>query len=55
MFFVTRKLMHFRPKVTVGVLEQCLSQPCTLDVILSSPHLSDGILVSAMTVLFDLK
>ena len=54
-FYYQRIVMHFRPEITVGVLKQCLSQLCMLDMILSSSHAPDSILVSAMTVFFNLK
>ena len=55
MFFVTRESIHFRPEITVGVLEQCFGQVCMFDVLFSSSHTPDSILVSAMTVLLNLK
>ena len=43
-FFCYQKIDALQTKVTVRVLEQCLGQLCTLDVILSSPYPSNSIL-----------
>ena len=44
-FMMANKPTHFRPKIAIRIIEQSFSKPCSLEILLFSPDLTNSIYI----------